>query len=282
MSTKRTIRLIAVMGNNLFLAVWITLLSGTACGQAGQSTADKPGDSYGKSNIADRTARVKSGEFTAADVEAIATARAVEALPALKDRFAGSEDAFAKQRIASALIRLGDKDETYWKFLVDQATQAIENNAPNFIETEENGKTSDSQPSKAFIDWAKAHDVDVSTALENEMSLYPGAVSAIGMTGDARGIPLLRRALRSSNFLIQSQAALGLATIGDNDSIPLIVEACKKAPADSAAQIAKSLVYFDDPQAQSAVDTYVPKELIKFYREARAAGETPYGERPPH
>jgi hypothetical protein len=73
--------------------------------------------------------------------------------------------------------------------------------------------------------------------------------------------------------MIEIAAANGLAEIQDEDSIPLIIEACKKAPAAVAGLIAESLIYFDDTEAKSAVDTYVPKDRAKILREARAQGK---------
>ena len=75
---------------------------------------------------------------------------------------------------------------------------------------------------------------------------------------------------------VQNNARL-LAEIQDKDSIPLIIEACKRAPAAAAAVIAESLVYFDDTEAQRAVDMYVPKDRAKIIREAKAQGKkTPW------
>jgi hypothetical protein len=73
--------------------------------------------------------------------------------------------------------------------------------------------------------------------------------------------------------MIENAAAQGLAELQDKDSVPLIIEACKRAPAEAASVIAGSLVYFDDPDAQSAVDAYVSKDLAKLLREAKAQGK---------
>ena len=103
------------------------------------------------------------------------------------------------------------------------------------------------------------------------MYLAPGPVGLLALTGDPRAIPILRRGLLSPNHMIGIVAATGLAEMQDRDSIPLIIQACKRAPADVAAVIAaESLLYFDDPKAQSAVDEYVPKDAAKIYRDARA------------
>ena len=78
--------------------------------------------------------------------------------------------------------------------------------------------------------------------------------------------------------MIVIEAAMGLAQMQDKDSIPLIIEACKRAPKGFDSGIAEaSLVLFDDSQAQSAVDTYVPKDRAKTKREARAHGLKPFG-----
>ena len=53
-----------------------------------------------------------------------------------------------------------------------------------------------------------------------------------------------------------------------------MTDACRKAPADAAAVIAESLVYFDDNTAQSAVDQFIPNDRAKIYRDARAHGNT--------
>ena len=46
--------------------------------------------------------------------------------------------------------------------------------------------------------------------------------------------------------MVQIMAALGLVEIGDKDSIPLIIDAGNKMPAEPAATMAEALVYFDD------------------------------------
>jgi hypothetical protein len=76
--------------------------------------------------------------------------------------------------------------------------------------------------------------------------------------------------------MIEAAAAMGLAENHDDASVPTIIEACRRAPADAAAFIARVLVYFDDSRAQSAVDLYLPKDQAKIYREERAIGRAPW------
>jgi len=128
-------------------------------------------------------------------------------------------------------------------------------------------------PSLRFLQGREA----MPPAAEDAMYWFPGKVMLLGLTGDRRAIPLLRQALLSPNHMIEAAAAEGLAEIQDKDSIPFIIEACKRAPAVAAPLIAESLICFDDAEAQSAVNTYIPKDRAKILREARAQGKkTPY------
>jgi HEAT repeat protein len=257
-----------------YVLVLSALLTAVTYGQ--QSQVSSPAYAADKANVADAIAKVKSGKFALVHVEMIAKARAVEAVPVLREQFVRSQDPLVKTKIASALVRLGDKDDIYWDFLVKQVTPAVESDVPDFLNFDTQAKTG-AGPSPEFVAWAKAHGVSPESAGEDAMYRLPGKVIILGSTDDPRAIPLLRRGLLSPNHQIEAVAAMGLAEIRDKDSIPLIIEACKRAPAGAAAEIAESLVYFDDAEAQSAVDTYVSKERARILRESVAQGKkTPW------
>ncbi|MGA7632449.1 MAG: HEAT repeat domain-containing protein [Terriglobales bacterium] len=268
-----------------YLVILCGLLTVVAYCQVKQNQSDTVASNAGTVDK-DRVAALiaKASENTPESiyfVEQLAKAKAVQVVPMLEEKFVHTQDAVDKAHIASALVRLGDKDDIYWDFLVKQATQAVESDAPDFMNFDPQAKTG-AGPSPEFIAWAKAHNVPPNgpngTAAEDAMHWLPGKVMLLGITGDPRAIPLLRQALLSPNHMIEIAAAKGLAEIQDKDSIPLIIEACKRAPAAAAAVIAESLVYFDDADAQRAVDTYVPKDRAKILREARAQGKkTPWG-----
>jgi HEAT repeat protein len=236
-------------------------------------------------SVADAVKKVKQGKFGGVHVEEIARAGAVEAIPALKEQFARSLDPSQKDdldpgnkaEIASALVRLGDKDPIYWDFLVKQANEAIESDAPFPREFDSRGKMLDDHFSPAFLQWAKDQGLSPGDAGQKAVYELPGKLVFLGETGDPRGLPLLRRAMSSSNYMIQIMAAKGLAKLLDKDSIPVIVAACERAPADMVAAIAEALAFYDDPQAQSAAETYLPKELVKALRETRQVpGNDPF------
>lgn len=252
------------------LLVLSALLAAVAYGQ--QDRPKSLAYTADNTNVRDAIVKVKSGNFSLVHVDMIAKAGAVEAVPALKEQFARSRDPIVKAKIASALVRLGDRDDIYWDLVVKEATQAVESDAPDFMNFDVQSNTP-SGPSPGFVTWAKAHGESVQTAGREVMYELPGKVLLLSSTGDQRAIPLLRRGLLSPNHMIEDRAAEGLADLQDKESIPLIIEACKRAPAGAAALVAEYLVYFDDADAQSAVDTYVPKERAKILRESRAQGK---------
>jgi hypothetical protein len=69
--------------------------------------------------------------------------------------------------------------------------------------------------------------------------------------------------------MIEAASATGLVILEDRDSIPLIIEACKRAPSGTAGAIAMSLLEFHDPEAQSAAEPYLPKQLVDALHEKK-------------
>ena len=253
------------------ILVLFTVFTAFANGRTQQNQPEKPAYEDDSANVPDAIAKVKSGEFFGTHVNLIVKAHAVEAIPPLEEQFPRVEDQILKEKVASALVRLGDKDDTYWNFLVRLATRAVESDAPNFTSHNAQGKSLPG-PSPEFQAWVRAHNLSPAEAQE-QLDLLPAAVGFLALTGDSRAVPLLRQALLSPNYMTETWAAWGLADLQDKKSIPLIIQACKRAPQDAAAVIARALVYFDTPEAQSAVDEYIPKDAAKIYRDAKANGK---------
>jgi hypothetical protein len=168
------------------------------------------------------------------------------------------------------LIGLGNKEDIYWDFLLRQATSALESEASSAVKYDSQGKPIEGPSPEDG--WTKQD------AIFNNMLLF---VETVAETRDPRGVRILRRALSSPHYEIQTIAAAGLVRARDKDSVPLIIDACKNASPDAASSIAQALVYFDDPRAQSAVDQYLSKEDAKFAREQKADGVGPLGPWPP-
>jgi hypothetical protein len=250
------------------------------CGVSGQSalhTEEKPSNEPFSITLEGAIAKVKSGNFTFDDIETVHAAERQDVIPSLEGQFERSQDLSHKGMLASALMMLGDKDDKYWDFLLKRAMDAVDDDAPFFLRVDENGKFVTTEPSPAFLQWAADNHLTTEQAVDRVWFDDPGAIGDIGQADDPRAIPTLRRALLSQNFLIQAAAAQGLAYMGDRDSISLIIDACKRSPKGASVIIAEPLVYFDDSEAQDAVDLYLPKEYAAEARKARATGETPFG-----
>lgn len=224
--------------------------------------------------------RVKEGQVHPSDVYRLAKAGATNAIPALKRQFDLKDEALLRAAIASALVRLGAKERTYWEFLTQHASAAVESDAPSIFLTDSQGRVVRGHGtfSSEFHAWAKSRNLDPAVAAQAQVYEFPNYVTFIGMTGDPRGRALLRRALSSRNYLVQAAAAKGLAKLQDKDSIPLIIRVCEKAPAEMAPLIAGALVFFDDQQAQAAADRFIPnkKTLEHLRKRSRGKGADPF------
>lgn len=259
----------------LVCAAFALLLIGLANTAIGQQPNEPP---YSKNpaNLPHALANLQSGKFSPNDVELVARMGATQATPFLEDQFNRAKDVDSKRQLASALVSLRDKDDTYWNYLAARANEAIDRGAPDPYRYDSSGKVQPEKPSDEFVAWAKQQNLDASTAFNQIILNDFATIFQLAKCKDKRAIPSLRRALSSPIPYIQMSAALGLADLDDKDSIPLIIQACKSAPAENASVIAQALVYFNDLSAQRAVDTYVPPQTAKILRDARARGKRPF------
>ncbi len=247
--------------------------------RAMQASAEKAQGMDGVVSTDDAATHIRSGAFTLSDTEAIASApKEVRAaiIPVLERQFRSSQDMSAKGKIASSLIRLGDRGDTYWNYLTAQAIQAADDDVPYPFGVDQGGRVSDALAPQ-FLQWAVDRHLSTSQAIERAVFTDPAAVSDLGYTGDARAVSILQKALFSANFYVEVAAAEALANLRDTNSVPLIIEACSKAPAQVAELIALPLAYFDDKSAQAAFELYVSRQAAADERRARSDGLTPYG-----
>lgn len=219
-------------------------------------------------NVPDAVARLKAGEYSATYVDMVRRAHATEAIPSLEREFDRQKERLDLLKIASVLVSLGDRNGRYWDYLVREVRPAVEDGAPFFMNVDKQGHLQPG-PSPAFLAWAERHKATQEDIGKGEQAVYlePGEVALLGMSGDPRAVPLLRRALQSPNYFVQRFAAEGLATLKDEGSIPLIIAVVQRAPAELAPFLAETLVPFPDPNAEAAVDRYVPKDRAKSLRD---------------
>jgi hypothetical protein len=248
--------------------VCLTALAGTARSQEIQPEPQ---------NVDKLIEGIRQGTFTPSTVNRIVQLRAVQAIPTLKQQFAANTDKVTKQALANALVRLGDSEQMYWDFLAEHAKTAVENDAPFPIAFDAEGKLVPRKLTPEFLTWAKEHNVSPESASQVQVYELPVDLTFLAAAGDPRGLVLLRQGLSSHNYLIQAVAAKGLARLRDTSSVPLIIAACRRAPAQAAELIARALVFFDDARAQEAAESFIKNqeildELRRLSREKGSAG----------
>jgi len=220
----------------LSVILWCVMLAGSSHSQTTQNQLAKPNGAVEQDNLAVAIDEVKRDNWAYVD-QIVKEAGPERAIPILKDLFVQSQDVDTKAWIASELVKLGDRDETYWNFAVEQAREVIESDVPSPIAFDAEGKPVPGQVSPEFAAWAKAHNLSPEKmANAANDSVFPIKLGLLAKTGDPRAIPLLRRGLLAPSYHVEAAAAAALAMLKDRDSIPLILEACKRAPKDSQLQ----------------------------------------------
>jgi hypothetical protein len=141
--------------------------------------------------VRDALAKLKSGEFFGVHLTLIGEVGAVEAIPDLEKQFASIgadkrdpvEQELDKMKIAQVLVRLRDKNDTYWDYLVHELTPVIESDAPSAMSFDREGKSvRHSAPSPEFAAWAKAHNLDPDQEAANAIYLNPGKIMLLAGT----------------------------------------------------------------------------------------------------
>lgn len=240
----RPLRLCDVMLEVLHASVWCALLIGVAYGQASQDQVEEVLSAKVRSVIDS----LKQGAYGPVTQEQITEAQTGQLVRILETRFVTSEDADVKARVARSLVDLGDKGNAYWDFLVQQAKLAIESDAPSTRCYSSTNCTGHS----AYVAWARVHNAPEDSQAEMALTwLLEERVQLV--FGDPRGISLLREALKSPNINVVSTGADGLTRALDKDSIPLIVQACKRFHGEEVPLISHTLRRFmTDPDARAA------------------------------
>jgi hypothetical protein len=221
---------------------------------------------------ADAIQRIRNNDLGEGPVDAmayinwIAYAKVPEAMSVLENYYSRTTDTDIQAGVASLLVRMGDKKETYWNYLVELAQKAVQSDAPDPFNLAA-GKQDD-PISPDFKLWASTHNIPLEKALTMIGELAQD-LAPLARTGDPRGVPLLRKALGSPVLLVSSVAAAGLAQANDVSSVPLIVDACRRLPPEGARLLADDLLFFDDPLAQSTFHFYFPDVNVAEVRAFR-------------
>lgn len=210
--------------------------------------------------------RLNSGVVSSYDLGKLGKANVSEAIPALEKQFFAAQDPMDKADLAQTLVKLKSPNDIYWKYLETLVTSVLDKPSPYPIRMDADDKEV-RQISPAFDAWVDANRLNPPEALQNATVIYPAYMLLLGQTADLRAIPLLRRALSSSNYLIAASASEALVDLKDEDSATAIADAAEKAPKDAAQLIAEPLASLESPTAQSAFTRHVPPEQAKALRE---------------
>jgi len=194
------------------------------------------------------------------------------AIPVLEASFARSHESDLRSEIASVLVSLGDEDPQYWNLILNQAQAALDEDPPDPFEMGKAGKSSAPCSSEAFLKWAKSRNQSLEEACRAASLVIPLRVRPLADCGDRRVIPVLKKALKSNNPLIQAVAAHGLVLTGSPDAVTLVIEAIENAPQDRARDIADCLIESNDPRAQPVVHQYSPDVNYSEAHQFRAQG----------
>jgi len=233
-------------------------------------------------NVRSLMDQLKKEPFMRVTANRLADAGAVEAIPLLETKYAEikvpsprgvltSEAVLDKSIIASALVRLGDSKAEYWDFLAAQAEIVVGDRSPFPLSFDSSGDPVPRSLSADFLQWAQSNNVDPNLAAQDRFYAMPGLLLAMAVTGDPRGLMILRKGLSSGNYLVQTWAAKGLALLGDNASIGLIINACAKLGPMVSAAVAQALVFFDDPEAEAASKRFINnQEFLEGLRQRKA------------
>lgn len=246
----------------LFLPLWCALVA-VPCGA--QDAAKPPTDQVRpavQDDLKNAINEVRGGDYAYVD-QIVEDAGEKDSDHILQSLFAENPDAETKCIIASALIKVGNRDDRYWSYLVSRARDSLDIDIPNPVSFGEDGKEIKGKISPEFDKWAKSQENTDEPWAKDPFFGPMLPLGLLGGTGDPRAIPLLRRGLLARSYLIEAVAAEGLAELHDKDSIQLILDACKRAPADAAFGIAMMLLQFNDPEAQAAAEPFFPKDLVQ-------------------
>lgn len=188
--------------------------------------------------------------------------------------FALTNDTQTKMRLASILLSLGVKDQTYFDFLAGQAKKALAHDRDMPWPLLYDDQKAQKALNPALNDWCKAHGVDFWDMDRVEFYEMPISWYNLAAAGDPRAYDLLVKGLHSQNLAIAAMAAQGLAKLQDPRAINELIAVGRQVPGEALGGVVQSLLYFEDPMAQEAAETLLPekqKPLLDFYRSQKKA-----------
>ncbi len=181
--------------------------------------------------------------------------------------FALTTDINKKQKVASILLSIGVPAAVYFNYLSAQAKKSLNVGIPWPTLYDEDGNVVKGKLNPAFLEWCAQRELEPLSVFESTYYEIPGPWRHLAAASDPRAYQLLIEGLHSTNFVIASYSALGLAKLQDSRAIPEIIAALRRAPLETRFDIAEALLYFPDPRAQAVAEEFIPdKNKLAIYR----------------
>ena len=184
-------------------------------------------------------------------------------VPALHFAFTQAADKSEKQWIASTLLRLGDSTQEYSDFLIDSATEALEDRSPLFADYDSDGNMVKGRFSAKFEVWCRANGKDPRSVAALQFGTYPEDVLVLARARDPRAKEALRRGLQSPNPLVVGYSVQGLARIQDVSAIPIIAAMAENSPASTRTLISMNLPWYSAVNATLLIERLTPDLKVR-------------------
>ncbi len=192
-------------------------------------------------------------------VDRMKTLKDKSALPELKIAFDKNSIKSNKQRVAIAIVKIGDEDQTFKSYLRGFAEEAIDRDSPNLIDRDSNVKVVRGKFSKDFLNWCKQNGLEPKSTARKVYYEDPADVIALGMTDDPDNLTIFLKGLNSKNDGVVFASICSLARLDDASAIEPIVKVCEAEPASEAAVSAAFLLTFSEDAAW--------KEAERFFKD---------------
>jgi hypothetical protein len=181
--------------------------------------------------------------------------------------FALSSDTHKKERVASILLSVGVSDAVYFDYLSSEATKSLNVGIPWPTLYDDHGSLVKDRLNPEFLEWCAKRKLEPLSVFNATYYDVPVPWRYLAAAGDPRSYELLINGLHSTNLMIASFSALGLAKLQDPRAVPEIITALRKAPLETRYTIIEALLYFRDSRAQVVVEEFASdKTKLAFYR----------------
>lgn len=211
--------------------------------------------------------RLREPRLDLSVVSSLARYRDERVLPSLKQAFETHPSKEDRQYIATSIVRLGEKDDMYYRYLESYAKEAIESDIPDPFAYNPDGSDARGKVNPELKAWAEKHRISPEAAFHQATNTYPTDVLVFGGVRDPRMIQLLRRGFNSANSLVVAASAHVLAEMNDVDSIPLILRTANANKPVAMVIVGYLSMYNLDADAENRIsDSLRDPKLKELYR----------------